>query len=378
MESRTERTAQEDRGGEEGAVSDGKRGRKRGGNRKAAWALVVLAPASAEVTYSGVNMPYMWLLLPALVVMYGSGVLFLRELVVRFGGGWPSLLVAGLVYELVEDGVGLQALTSPDLYGAAEWGPRVLGFNTTYWESQIGYHTVFSVLIPVLLADLIFPEHRGRPYLRRGGLAAAAAGAVAGVALLRVMIVATQDPGHQVPQPILVGLLVAIAALLHLALRVLPGRQRRLPAGGNTRRAPRPLLAAAVAGAASACFLALLMPPGLGWPDADGRGTWAGFVPMVLAAAVAGGAWRLVHRWHGSTGWTAGHSIRLAGGALIGRTLHAMATAPAANDYAWGPSAVALTLGTVMIALMAFLLARLDRRVRHRSAGRRGRAALPA
>lgn len=335
-----------------------------GGNRKAAWVLVLLAPASAEVTYSGVNMPWMWLLLPALVVMYGSGVLLLRELVARAGGGWPSLLVAGLVYELVEDGIGLQALTSPDLYGAAEWGPRVLGFNTTYWESQIGYHTVFSVLIPVLLADLIFPGHRGRPYLRRGGLAVAAAGTAAGVALLRLLIAVPEDPGHQVPLPVVLGVVAAGAVLLFLALRVLPGRTRS-PAAPDGRRAPRPVVAALMGGAASACFLGLLMPPGLlGWPGAPDRGTWAGFVPMVLAAAVAAGAWWLVRRWYGSAGWTGSHLIWLAGGALIGRTLHAVVTAPAANDYEWGPSALAVTLGTVMIALMFFLLARLDRHVR--------------
>ncbi|OEU88215.1 hypothetical protein DB35_17680 [Streptomyces abyssalis] len=343
------------------------------GNRKAAWTLVVLAPASAEVTFSGVNMPFMWLLLPALVVMYGSGVLLLRELVARCGGGWPSLLVAGVVYELVEDGIGLQALTSPNLYGAAEWGPRVLGFNTAYWESQIGYHTVFSVLIPVLLADLIFPGHRGRPYLLRGGMAVAALGTVAGVAMLRVLIAATEDPGYQAPLPVVLGILAAVAVLLLLALRVLPGRTPVPgPSAPNGRRAPRPVFVALMGGAASVCFLGLLMPPGLlpGRPDADGTITWAGFVPMVLAAAVAGGAGWLVHRWSGAVDWSDGYWIRLAGGALIGRTLYAVVTAPAVNDYEWGPSAVAFTVGTVMIAAMAFLLARLDRRIRRRAAER--------
>jgi len=335
------------------------------GNRRAAWALVVLAPVSAEVTFSGVTMPYMWLLLPALVVMYGAGVLLLRELTVRFGGGWPSLLVMGLIYELVEDGLGLQALTSPNLYNAPEWGPRVLGFNTTYWESQIGYHTVFSVLIPVLLADLLFPRHRGRPYLRRGGLVLAGVAAVIGVALLRVLVAATEDPGYQTPLPVVLGVLAAVAVLLFVALRVLPGRTPLPPPGGH---APRPFLVALTAGAASACFLGLLVPLGLP-PDgpAVGSGAWV-LVPMASAAAVAVWAGRLIHRWSGSADWSDSYWIRLAGGALIGRTLFVVLTAPAANDYDWARAGVAIAVGTVLIAVMAFLLVRLDQRVRRGTA----------
>ena len=81
----------------------------------------------------------------------------------RVGGGWPTLVVLGLVYELAEDGFGLQALTSPVMYHAAEWGPHVLGLNLTYWESQVGYHVVFSVLIPIVLTDLLFPAAGTRP-----------------------------------------------------------------------------------------------------------------------------------------------------------------------------------------------------------------------
>jgi hypothetical protein len=338
------------------------------GRRRAAWTLVALAPVSAEATFSGVTMPAMWLLFPGLVVMYGAGVLFLRELVVRSGGGLPSLLVAGLVYELVEDGIGLQALTSPHLYNAAEWGPRVLGFNTTYWESQIGYHAVFSVLIPVTLADLLFPRHRGRPYLRRGGLHITGFAAVTGVALLRVVVAGGQDPGYQAPLAVVLGISAAAAVLLHVGLRVLP---RRSPAPRTAGHAPRPVSAAVVAGLAAGCFLGLLMPAGLppDGPDgpAVGSGMWV-LLPMALAATTAVLAGRLVHRWSRTADWSDMHRIWLVGGALVGRTLFAVVTAPAAYEYDWQRASVAIAVGTAMIAAMAFLLARLARRVRRSTA----------
>lgn len=338
------------------------------GNRKAAWTLIVLAPLSAEVTFSGVSMPGMWLLLPVLVVMYGAGVLLLRELVVRSGGSWPSLLVMGLIYELVEDGIGLQALTSPNLYNAAVWGPRVLGFNTTYWESQIGYHTVFSVLIPVLLADLLFPGHRNHPYLRHSGLAVTALAAVIGVVLLRVGIAGIEDPGYQTPPPVVIAILVVVAALLYVALRVLPGRTPTPPAH---RPAPRPVLVALIAATACGCFLALLMPAGLPPEGADGpaigTGAWV-LIPMALAAAITGYVGWLVYRWSAATNWSDTYRIWLIGGALIGRTLYAMLTAPAANDYNWTSAAIAFAIGTTMIAAMTYLLMRLARRIRQDTA----------
>lgn len=192
------------------------------GRLRAAWTLVLLAPLCAEATLSGISLPAVWLALPLLVPVYGAGVLLVRDLVRRCGAGWPGLLLLGLAYELAEDGLGLQALTSPHLYTAADWGPRVLGFNTAYWESQVGYHLVFTVLIPVVLTDLLFPRHAGRPYLRGGGLAGTVIAFVAGVALLRVFIAGVEDPGYQAPLPAVAALLAGIAASGVLALAVLP------------------------------------------------------------------------------------------------------------------------------------------------------------
>lgn len=330
------------------------------GSRKAAWTLIVLAPLCAELTFSGVTMPVMWLLLPILLPMYGAGVLLVRELVARARGGWPSLLLMGVVYELAEDGLGLQALTSPNLYNAADWGPRVLGFNTTYWESQIGYHAVFSVLIPVLLTDLLFPRHRGRPYLKRGGLVTVSIAAVIGVALLRVTFAATEDPGYQVPLPIVAGIVLAIVALSFVALRVLPGRAPKPVAAAI---APHPAVGALVAAAAAGTFLGLLIPAGLP-PDgpAFGQGAWV-FVPMTLAATIAVGAGLLIRRWCATDTLTATYPVWLVGGALIGRTLFVVGTAPAANDYNLVPTAIAIAIGTALIFIMPLLLIRLGRHV---------------
>ncbi|MGP3935625.1 hypothetical protein [Nonomuraea sp. KM88] len=319
------------------------------GRKRAAWTLVALAPICAEMTFGALPLSMIWLL-PLLVPMYGAGVLLIREAVRRTGGSWPSLLVLALVYELAEDGIGLQALTSPTLYHAAEWGPRVFGLNTTYWESQIGYHAVFSVMIPIMLADLLHPAHRDRPYLRRGGLVGVGVVALLGVAMLRVLIPPVMDPGYQAPLPALAAFAVAGAVLSVLALKVLPGRTPAPPAGAS---APKPAVVGLLAALATAAFLGLLIPI---VPAFGGRGWWA-VVAMILAAAVAVAAVVLLHRWSGA-GWTDTHRVWLAGGALVSHTL-------------FGAAVMATTtfdrVGLVGCAvLMALLLALLGRRVEGR------------
>ena len=321
------------------------RGRQPVASRQwAALTLVVLAPVSAELTFGAMPLHLVWLLLPLLVPMYGAGVLLIREAVRRSGGGWPSLVLLGLAYELVEDGIGLQALSSPNLYNAASWGPRVLGINTTYWESQVGYHIVFSVLIPIMLTDILFPAHRDRPYLRRGGLVGVGVCAILGVGLIRVAIPPVEDPGYQAPLPVLAGIVLATLVLAVLALRVLPGRTPP-PAPGGT--APRPALAGVLAALATAGFLALLLPLGRP-PQGPALGHGAGVLTqMALAAAIAITVGLLLHRWSSSDGWDDRHRIWTAGGALVSHT-------------AFGAAVLARTtfdrVGLIVLALLVVVL----------------------
>lgn len=322
------------------------------GRRRAALTLVVLTPLIAELAL-GSTPVHLAFLLPLWLPIYGAGVLLIREAVRRFGGGWPSLVLLGVAYELVEDGIGLQALTSQHLYGAAGWAPRLFGLNTAYWETNLVYHVVFSVLIPIALTDLLFPAHRDRPYLRRGGLVGTAICAVFGVALLRVSVPPSQDPGYVAPAWALIGCVVAVAALAVLALGVLPRRTRRstvagtLPvAAGRTGATPAPWAVGTVAGVATLAFLALSFPFGGARQPAFTHGSWV-LVPMAAAAVVAVAAGRLIVRWSGTAGWRDRHRLAAIGGPLVAHT-------------AFGAAAVADTtvdrLGLVGLGLLTVVL----------------------
>ncbi|MEV0619376.1 hypothetical protein AB0I81_39080 [Nonomuraea sp. NPDC050404] len=317
------------------------------GRRRAALTLALVVPACAELSFGAIPLHMAWFVLPVLIPMYGAGVLLVRELVRRFKGGWPSLLLLGLAYELVEDGIGLQALSSPNLYRAAEWGPRVLGINTGYWEAQAGYHVVFSVLIPIMLVDLLFPAHRDRPYLRRGGLIGVAVLAVLGVGMVRVTVPPSQDPGYQAPLVVIAGILLAVAVLAVLALRVLPGRT---PSLAPVREVPRPAVSGLFALLATLAFLGLLIPAGD--PPAFGEGAWS-LVPMILAAVIAVAAGRHFLRWTVTEGWSDQHRIWAAGGALMSHSVVAV--------YVFAQTTFDRVGQVVLAAITVLLLALLAR-----------------
>ncbi|MBN6038420.1 hypothetical protein [Amycolatopsis sp. 195334CR] len=322
---------------------------------RAPWALTLLTTVCAELTFTAVAVPFTWLLLPLLMVMYGAGVLVIREAVVRTGGGWPSLVLLGVAYQITEDGLGLQALTSPEMYGAADWGLRALGVNWTYWESQIGVHVVLSVLVPIGLVNLLFPAQRARPYLSKRGLLGAALLAVVGVFGLRFLISATQDPGYQTPWGQTVVFLALIVALGLLALVVLP-RRRATGRRQVARTAPRPGVVGLVSLYLTMAFLTTLLPLGLGSTLLFGD-LMPPVLRLVFAAITAVPFGLLVRRWQAAADWSERHQIWLFGGILVSHTAFMM---PA--------SLTAALVGAPILAAEVYLLIRLARHLRQRAA----------
>ncbi|GAA4779049.1 hypothetical protein GCM10023200_10140 [Actinomycetospora chlora] len=320
-----------------------------GTNRRAAGTLVVLTPVVAELAWGSTPITMAWLTLLWMPI-YGAGVLLVREAWVRSGRPWVALVPLGLAYELVEDGIGLQALTSPNLYHAADWGVRLLGVNLTYWEANAVYHTVFSVLVPIALVHLAFPSHRGRPFLRTPGTVVTAVVAILGVALLRLAVPPFEDPTYVAPLAVPVTCAVLAALLAVLALRVLPPCRQAAPPAGPV---PAPWVLGA--GAAVLCGAVL----GTTWP-AHAEGQPAGteglavLVPMVAGLALAVGGGVAVSRWAARAAWTDGHVRWLLGGLLVAHTL--------AGTVLWARTGVDVVGLLVLAALTVVLLARLGRR----------------
>ena len=308
-------------------------------------------------------------MLPLLLVMYGAGVLLIREAVVRVRGGWASLVLLGVAYEIAEDGLGLQALTSPVAYGAADWGWRTLGLNLTYWCSQVFVHVVLSVLVPVALTALIFPDLRGRPYLLTGGLCLVAARTIVGVVGVRVLIGSYIDPGYQQSWPWTAGFCLAIAGLAFLALPVVAPTRR--PAGPDAKASTPPAAVVGLTGAVlTAAFLATVFPFGLASELLLGDLVPPG-LRLAVAALIALGFGALVLSWRRAPAWGDQHDVWLIGGILVAHTAVVMV----------GPADTVLR-GAITLVVEVGLLALLARSLRRRAdaprAGARRRVGVAA
>ncbi|WP_436520335.1 hypothetical protein [Actinoplanes sp. HUAS TT8] len=311
-------------------------------HRKAAWTLILLAPVIAELMLGNIPLRQLWAF-PVFIPIYGAGALLIREVTRRAGRGLPTMLLLGLAYGLVEEGLVLQSLTSPNIYHAAQWAPRVLGLNSAYTELNLVYHPVFSITIPIVLTELLFAGHGHRPYLRRGGLIVTGAVATLGALLVRVAVLPSEDPGYTMSP-------VAAAAILTLALLVTLAalRVRRLPADrpATPSKVPSPAVTAVVTGAAGFAFVALLFPFAGATGSFFTHGAW-GFAPMAAAAAIAVGAGLLMRRWTAARAWTPAHLVAAALGATVGHAVFGLiANAGTGPDRVFLAALILLTAGS--------------------------------
>ena len=131
--------------------------------------LFVLSPLIAEVLLGATPLTHiagLFIVAP----FYGCGVLIIRELVRRRTTSWWPIILFGMAYMLIEEGLTLQALFNPDFVNAAKFGGRWLGVNFVLTQWEAGYHVVWSISIPILITDLGFPDQRTHRWLGRFGL----------------------------------------------------------------------------------------------------------------------------------------------------------------------------------------------------------------
>jgi len=141
---------------------------------RAAIALALLSPLIAEVLTGSTSISKLFYdpigLLVGLtfdVLLYGSGVLLVREAVVRWDKGWASVLLLGGAYGIAEEGFAVHTFFQPSGSPVGLLGSfgRVAGVNTVWAVGLTAFHAVYSIALPILLVELIYPESRGVPFL---------------------------------------------------------------------------------------------------------------------------------------------------------------------------------------------------------------------
>jgi hypothetical protein len=283
-------------------------------NIPAVIALFFTAPLVAEFLLGDISIRLLVALIP-LAPMYGGGALLIREVVRRARRGWPSILVLGAAYALVEEAFTTQSLFNPDylhLHGhflTHAWIPflHMGGWWTLF---MLNLHAFWSISVSIALVEALFPAQADQPWLGRLGDSIVFVLFLIGC-VFGTLITLKQDrwvaPAWQ-----FVSASVVILLLVALAFRLRP-----VEAHHESGYVPPPGFTGAITFVLGFCVL--MIPPGLNW------GAVAAMLALDVVFLVP------VSVLSRRAAWNRLHILSLAAGGAVAYGTHAFLAHPVAG-----------------------------------------------
>src|SRR2546426_8466521 len=179
--------------------------------------------ASSQITLLVLNPILFFLFLGANIGLYGSGVILIREAMIRWKKGWVTVFLLGVAYGIVEEGLALWTLFNPLAQPVGNLGfyGHWLGVNWVWTVGLLIFHSVYSIGLPIFLFGLAFPELKRKSLVSMRGIRISLVGLIVDAILLFILesaIYGPYNPGAGLM--IFSGIVVTIFVV---AARKLPG-----------------------------------------------------------------------------------------------------------------------------------------------------------
>ena len=128
--------------------------------------------ASSQLTLLVISPLLFFGLLLANLGLYGSGVILIREAMIRWKKGWASVFLLGVAYGIVEEGLALWTLFNPlaQPVGVLGFYGHWLGVNWVWTVGLLIFHSVYSIGLPIFLFGLVFPEMKSKSLVSGTGV----------------------------------------------------------------------------------------------------------------------------------------------------------------------------------------------------------------
>ena len=100
-------------------------------------------------------------------MLYGPGVVIVREVALRRRIGTIGIVLLGTAYGVIEKEIACKSFFDPNWpdLGIYSWYGSFIGVNWPWMLELIVYHTVFSIMVPILIAETLFNEVRGEAWI---------------------------------------------------------------------------------------------------------------------------------------------------------------------------------------------------------------------
>ena len=256
------------------------------------------------------DFPATWLpLIIVLAPMYGGGAILIRELTCRSGRGWPTILLLGVAYAIVEEAFTTQTLFNPDIFGmhmhllSHAWIPA-LGIGAWWTLFMLNVHAFWSIGVSIALVEGLYPSRARTPWLGNIGLSVAAVLFAIGV-VYNTWYTLHHDPFRASTAQFIMSALVVVVFVI--AAFLIPPASRKQ---ADSTREPLPAPPAFITGVAAFLFGAAIMLSPILW-----KWNWAAVVFMLAVDLVFLVGLGLFSQ---CSAWTPLHTFSVgAGGALL-------------------------------------------------------------
>jgi hypothetical protein len=271
-------------------------------NRLAIAALLLLSPLIGELLSGATRLSFIFAFIPEIMV-WGCGALLIREAVQRWRGGWISVLCLGLALSVAEEFIIQQTSLAPLNWMGATGNGRAWGVNLFYFLFMLAYESVWIVLVPIHVTELIFPQRRNQPWLQTRGIVISAVLFVLGAYIAWFLWIKQARPkAFHVPDyhPPVATFVVGVAAIV--AFILVAYRLRTLRSEPASRRAPGIWrVALTTVGLVLPWYVLLVLifipKPVPAWPALIAGLAWAGLAIFVIRRWSSSSGWQDMHRW---------------------------------------------------------------------------------
>ena len=241
------------------------------------------------------------------------------------------------------------------MFNAGLVGGRAFGINWVWTMWTVGYHIVWSISIPILLAELLFPTRRSEPWLGKTGLIVVSLLYVLGALALAAIYRFAVAPDFELP--VALNLIAALVAILFVILALRRPIEKSVELSHETaENVSSPWIVGLLGLLMAGLWFGLL-----DLPHFLRTGVWV-FIPIVLGIALVAGFVSLIRSWSNHRSWSDLHRLALVFGPLIVSTLCGIfrVTAGSRLDQ----------FGVIVFGMIAMiLLVLLERRLQSREHG---------